>query len=96
MKVNNINGTSQNVCRCGSWLDHWKAFSGQSVPTYCPVEACTQKPTVGAHVQKDGSSDRRWYIVPLCTKCNGKKSESVTLSSTSVKFVPANVSETCG
>ncbi len=95
MKVTNINGTSPNVCECGSWIQHWKNFSGQSVPLFCPEKDCRQKPEVGAHVQKDGSNDRGWYIVPLCTKCNGKKGQSITISD-NVNFVSANVSETCG
>ena len=95
MKVNNINGTSQNVCKCGSWLDHWKKFSGQAFPTYCSEKSCTQKPEVGAHVQKDSSYDTNWYIVPLCKGCNGKTGNSLEISD-SVKLVSANVSETCG
>lgn len=95
MKVKNINGTSDNTCKCGSWLDHWKKFSDQKVPTYCPETICTQKPEVGAHVQKDGSTDTSWYIIPLCAKHNGEKGKSLTVSD-SVKLVPANVNNTCG
>src|SRR5437667_3135285 len=46
MKVNNVNGTSDSSCKCGSWLDHWKKFGGGSVPTYCPVEQCLEKDLV--------------------------------------------------
>ena len=95
MKVKNINGTSDNTCKCGSWLDHWKRFSGQSVPTYCPEEKCTQKPEVGAHVQKDSSTDDSWYIIPLCKTHNGETGKSLTVSD-SVTLASANVSKTCG
>lgn len=95
MKIKNINGTSDNTCKCGSWLDHWKKFSSQSLPTYCPEEKCTQKPEVGAHVQKDSSTDSRWYIIPLCKTHNGKTGETLNVSDI-VKFVSANVKETCG
>ena len=95
MKVNNINGTSQNTCKCGSWLDHWKKFSGQSLPTYCPVSGCYQKPEVGAHVQKDSSTDSSWYIVPLCKTHNGEKGKSLSIGDYTT-LVSANVSETCG
>ncbi len=95
MKVTNINNTSSNTCQCGSWLDHWKNYSGQSVPTYCPEEKCLSKPEVGAHVQKYGSTDRSWYIVPLCKACNGKTGQTLTISDT-VKLVSANVGDTCG
>ena len=95
MKVNNINGTSQNKCKCGSWLEHWKRFSGQDIPSYCPEQKCTQKPDVGAHVQKDNGTDNSWYIIPLCKEHNGKQGESITVSD-NVKFVSANINETCG
>ena len=93
MQVKNINGTSQNDCKCGSWLEHWKIFSGQQVPKYCSKEKCTEKPTVGAHVQKDSTTDRNWYIVPLCGTHN-KKATSMNISN-SVTLVSGNVSETC-
>jgi len=93
MKVTNINGTSDNTCKCGSWLAHWKKFSGQSI-TFCPVENCLEKDLVGAHVQKDSTTDHNWYILPLC-KTHNAKGKSLTVSD-SYKLVSANVSETCG
>ena len=95
MKLNNINGTSSNTCKCGSWLKHWEEFSKKSVPTYCPVTSCMQKPEVGAHVQKDSSTDRSWYIVPLCQKCNKETGKSLTVADTTT-LVSANVNGTCG
>lgn len=94
MKVHNINGTSQNTCKCGSWLNHWRNYSGQSLPTYCPERTCTGKPEVGAHVQKDDSTDRSWYIVPLCSKHNAMTGESIELVD-SIKLASANVAATC-
>ena len=71
MKIRNINGTSDTKCKCGSWLKHWENFSGQAVPSFCPVSACLNKDLVGAHVQKGGSStDQKWYIYPLCAHHN--------------------------
>jgi hypothetical protein len=95
MKVRNINGTSDNSCKCASWLDHWKKFGGQAVPQYCPESTCTKKPEHGAHVQKDGSSDQSWYIIPLCADHNGQKGATLVVSD-STKLVSANVKETCG
>jgi hypothetical protein len=95
MKLNNVNGTSDNSCKCGSWLDHWKKFGGGSVPQYCPETKCIQAPEVGAHVQKDSSTDRAWYIIPLCKKHNGETGKSLEVSDY-IALVPANVSETCG
>lgn len=95
MRVNNINGTSDNICKCGSWLEHWKNFSGQSIPSYCPEKSCMKKPEAGAHVQKDNSSDNNWYIIPLCLSHNAEKGKSIEISD-GTKLVSANVAETCG
>lgn len=95
MKVRNINGTSDNSCSCGSWLDHWKKFSGQSIPSYCPTDKCLNKPEVGAHVQVDSYYDSNWYIIPLCKTCNAQKNKDLIVSDY-VKLVSANKSETCG
>jgi hypothetical protein len=95
MKVKNINGTSQNTCKCGSWLDHWKKFSHQSISQYCSEKTCIKKPEVGAHVQKDNSTDAGWYIVPFCNTHNGETNESLEIVD-SVALVSANVSVTCG
>ncbi|MFA5349125.1 MAG: hypothetical protein WC309_02000 [Candidatus Paceibacterota bacterium] len=94
MRVININGTSDNICSCGSWLNHWKKFSGQSLPTYCPEKNCRNKPEVGAHVQKDDVSDKKWYIIPLCKYCNAKTKGSLDVIN-SIVLVSANVKETC-
>ncbi len=95
MRVNNINGTSENTCKCGSWLSHWKKFGGNSVPNYCPEEKCTAAPEVGAHVQKDNSSDGSWYIIPLCKTHNGQTNKSLIVNDY-IKLVSANVGQTCG
>ena len=95
MRVRNINGTSDKACKCGSWLDHWKNFSDQSLSKYCSEKSCIQKPEVGAHVQKDSSTDDSWYIVPFCYTHNGETGKSLEIVD-SVKLVSANVSETCG
>lgn len=93
MKIKNINGTSTNTCSCGSWLEHWKKFSGQSIPTYCSEKSCTKKDLVGAHVQKSGAYDSNWYIVPLCNSHNLSGGELEILDS--ITLVSANKAETC-
>lgn len=95
IKVKNINNTSDNKCFCSSWLDHWKKFSNQALPSFCSEVNCRKSPEVGAHVQKDVSSDNAWYIIPLCKDCNGRKGESIYVMN-GTSFVSANVSETCG
>lgn len=94
MKVTNLQGTEPNACKCGSWLQHWKNFSGQVLPTTCAEVSCSNKPEHGAHVQIDGSSDKSWYIVPLCAAHNNKKGETLEIANW-VKLVSANKSETC-
>lgn len=93
MKLRNINGTSDTTCRCGSWLAHWKRFSGQSTH-HCPADGCIRSDLVGAHVQKGGAStDQTWYIFPLCTAHNQYTGELEV--SDVYLLVPANKSETC-
>ncbi len=92
-KVKNINGTSDNVCKCGSWIKHWENFSGKT-RSYCSAYGCTKKNDLfGAHVQKT-TSDMNWYIIPLCQDHNSAKGELEVSDSTI--FVSANKSETCG
>ena len=95
MRVNNINGSTQNTCSCGSWLEHWRRFSRQLLPSQCPEERCIEKPDVGAHIQKDSHTDSSWYIIPLCKNHNAETGKSLTVSD-SIALVPANISETCG
>ncbi|MBN2000926.1 hypothetical protein JW935_25500 [candidate division KSB1 bacterium] len=93
MKIKNINRTSQTTCVCGSWLDHWKKFSGQPV-THCPASRCLNEDLVGAHVQKGGDSkDPEWYIYPLCTDHSSYLGELEV--SDSYMLISANKKETC-
>ncbi len=95
MIVTNINGTSDNSCSCGSWLRHWLKFNTgrQSIPTICP--ACkNNRVEVGAHVQKSESTDKSWYIVPLCKACNGKSADT-KLDIGKCSLASANKSLTC-
>jgi len=93
MKIKNINGTSDTTCKCGSWLQHWKNFSGQSSITYCSEKTCTKKDLVGAHVKKAIGNDNKWYIVPLCSTHNKSTGELEILDT--IKLAIANKSETC-
>ena len=94
MRIRNIDGTSDTACTCGSWLDHWKSFSGCTVPLSCPVDRCGRVDLVGAHVQKADGMDGRWYIYPLCSAHNW--SVGILDVPDYYPFVPANKSETCG
>ena len=70
--VKSIKGTAVHSCSCcESWRDHWTKHTGFT-PAWC--RGCRAKlpaeDLVGGHVVKVNSSDRRWYIVPLCSACN--------------------------
>ena len=95
MEIRNIYGTSQNVCKCGSWLQHWVNFSKQSVPNNCPVIGCDGKDLEGAHVQNDDYRDKNWYIYPLCVTHNAAKGRTLEVSD-NYRLVSANISKTCG
>src|SRR5260221_13412023 len=86
-KVKNINGTSDTVCKCGSWLEHWKKFSGQKV-NMCIEVKCLKTDLVGAHVQKDDPDDSSWYIIPLCKSHSKGGGELQILGG--FAFVPAD------
>lgn len=75
VEVININNTSKppynNPGSKGykSWEKFWEAKKECEFPTFCQCVECLNNAEVGAHVMKT-SSDRKWYIVPLCYKCN--------------------------
>jgi hypothetical protein len=94
MTVSNMRSTSHLNCECGTWLDHWKRFSRQDVPRFCPTAGCWQAAQVGAHVQKNSPTDRNEYIVPLCKGCNAKLGAPLEISD-NVALVSANISGTC-
>lgn len=106
MKVKNLEGTGSNVCTCGSWLEHWKKYSGQALPVTCPTLNCKGNPEVGAHVKRVEdvklellypsaySSMNSHYIIPLCSNCNNRFEEELEVMDT-IKLVSANQSETC-
>ncbi|HVU48997.1 MAG TPA: hypothetical protein VHD85_22920 [Terracidiphilus sp.] len=92
MRITNINGTSDNDCSCGSWLIHWKRYSGVPLPPTCACTTCYDRPTVGAHVQKDTLLDNAWYIVPLCDAHN-RSTAALDIGNT--PLVSANTADTC-
>lgn len=106
MRVKNLKGTSSHSCNCGTWLNHWKSFSGYyrispSEEIFCSVIGCRNKATDGGHVKKISSGIARaipesnnWYIVPLCKQCNQRTDEFDI--DNNVSLVSANIAETCG
>ena len=74
IKVHNLNGTTDNKPPRGyeSWKEWWEERKNCSF-NKCSCSICISKAEVGAHVQKSGSVDKNWYIVPLCKSCNSSK-----------------------
>jgi hypothetical protein len=93
MKARNINGTSDKDCVCGSWLKHWENLSSKAA-TSCSASSCSRIDLVGAHVQKEGTKDNSWFIIPLCTLHNGQHGKVVDVKA-GTTFVSANKNETC-
>ncbi len=94
--VKNCNGTSDNLCSCKTWLNHWNNYSGISI-YICSNKLCKskkKKDLVGGHVRHlDNKYDNNWYILPICRDCNNS-SEYILIDKDSV-LVWANKSETC-
>lgn len=76
VEVQNVHGTSKDRYARSKggdpWLEYWEEHSKYIMPTYCSCEGCTNEVKVGAHVMKTSGS-RKWFIVPLCHKCNQKE-----------------------
>lgn len=96
MKVHNINGTSDNKCKCGSWKAHWEKFNERKLawPRFCSEKSCINTPTLGAHVQKENCRTAKWYVIPLCDKHNKCVGASLDVCD-GTSFASANRSETC-
>ena len=88
----NKKGTGDRSCKCGTWKQHWINRSGKDWPTFCSVNGCINKATLGAHVINSKVSGEK--IVPMCESCNKLTDEFDLTNGTTV--VSANVSETCG
>ena len=95
MRVNNVNGTSDNTCKCESWLEHWSKFGGGILPPSCREKVCTKNLEFGTRVQKDSFKDKGWYIVPLCKDHNGQTGKALDIMD-GTTLVSADVSQTCG
>ncbi|MFH1160090.1 MAG: hypothetical protein V1733_03985 [bacterium] len=92
-RIKNINGTSGQPCRCGTWLQHWENITGERAGV-CAEVKCGKLASEGAHVQKAGNHDVSWYIIPLCTKHNAIRGGEIEI----VGFIPlvsANKQKTC-
>ncbi|MBQ9594888.1 MAG: hypothetical protein IJR35_03405 [Synergistaceae bacterium] len=71
MRVKNLHSGSTGG---KNWLKLWMEYKGYGdfVP-FCSNTECFNKAEHGGHVKKVDSKDNKWYIVPLCAKCNETK-----------------------
>lgn len=93
MEVTNINGRSDDTCKCGSWLEHWRKFSWGKRPC-CSVAGCSARQAVGVLVQKVYPADGFWYVVPVCPEHS--RASGTLIIDDFVPLVSADVSGTCG
>ncbi|HEY1694376.1 MAG TPA: hypothetical protein VGG39_19540 [Polyangiaceae bacterium] len=63
--VRNLRGTAGGVCRHGSWLDHWYAFTGSN-RILCSMLGCGEVVDVGGHVLAVNRADWQHWIAPMC------------------------------
>ena len=54
------------------WIEYWEDATGLTAGKCHRVDCLNNHPdaTDGAHVQLNDPNDHRWFIVPLCHKCN--------------------------
>lgn len=95
MRVKNIQNTSSLRCKCTNWLDHWMRFTNKRIVPQCSAYNCASKSILGGHVIKCASTDKNWYIIPLCVKHNSSQLTDCYQLKKNIQFVPANVSKTC-
>ena len=74
-KVHNLHEGSRD----GSWLKYWEDATGKKA-FFCHNSSCYATATDGAHVQLADSTNRKWYIVPLCHKCNCQFGQGLTVT----------------
>lgn len=76
VRVKNVVGSDRYRVPSGysSWLDYWKKRTGGN-PSFCGASSCFGTDLVGAHVRKVDSTDRDYYITPICRSCNQRTDE---------------------
>jgi len=93
IEVKNALGTSDENCLCGSWMQHWKNFSGKKVKI-CSVVGCKEKAEQGSHVELSDFGGGDQYIVPFCSRHNQIENRYFTVLKD--VLVSADISKTCG
>jgi hypothetical protein len=96
-ELKNEKATSDRTCSCGSWLEHWKKFTGKSEVPTCIVKGCNKEAEVGAHVEFTLQEKQKGlsYIAPMCGDHNKDRS-LVFKSKPGYRLARGAVAETCG
>ena len=93
--VKNLEGTSKRKCKCGSWIEHWRKFTGLNW-SRCAVMNCGKKAEVGAHViGMDERMKKQWWIAPFCKTHNFYKMKEMVYLDSRTVMASANVSISC-
>lgn len=61
--------TNLHEKRDGNWIRFWEQATGRKAGLCHRVDCFGEDATDGAHVKLAGGPNK-WYIVPLCHKCN--------------------------
>jgi len=86
----NVTGSGNDHCSCGSWKEHWMNFSNESWPNRCRVSGCLSAAVYGIHIKTSSKSGE--YIIPGCSECN-KKEDLFLIRDT--KLVSTRLDNTC-
>ncbi len=89
--VKNVHGQSYDSPPkgCSSWLDYWEKQTGKKATRCGAINCKSNEQLFGAHVIKVNSSDKKYYITPLCPKCN-KRTDNFNVD-TELVPVPSNL-----
>ena len=71
-RVKNLHSTTDHTPeRFGysTWKAFWEARMKKQFLICANIE-CSNSATVGGHVIRVDESSKKWYIVPLCSRCN--------------------------
>ncbi len=103
MKIKNVKGSSKVSPKAPtgytSWLNYWETIADckleQGQKYTCPAcgNGFERKNFDGCHVQKVDSTDKKWYIIPLCDSCN-HRTDTPDVNGDLLIDVPSNLTIT--
>ena len=101
MLIENVIGSSKISQRApypySSWLNYWEVNANfhleQNQEYICPAcgRSFYRNDFDGCHVQKaNNPSDRKWYIIPLCSNCN-QSNQKLEVGNVALIPTPSNL-----